>query len=57
MYWTFRSVHMLDAVSGKFISYESVRSQTPGIPDLNEENKIYIFFVELQCVFYSCKIF
>jgi len=48
---------MLDAVSGKFISYESVRSQTPGIPDLNEENKIYIFFVELQCVFYSCKIF
>jgi len=42
-YWTFRSIHTLDAVSGKFIPYDSVRNQTPDIPDLNEENEIYIF--------------
>jgi len=48
---------MLDAVSGEFISYDIIRSQTPDIPDLNEENEIYIFLWSYSVCFIPVKYF
>jgi hypothetical protein len=57
MYWTFRSIELLDAVDGKFIPYNSVRSQNPGVPHLTEEMEIYIFLWSYSMCFISVKYF